>query len=386
MKAKWLVILTIFLIIPSVVNADGCFFHHYYEDVREPSQKAVIFYNESSLLETLILQVKYEGNASDFGWVVPTPMIPELDETDGDIFYELSLLTSNYGYNGSKGYLDSAGEKQGNVTLLRQEQVGIYNASVLNATDASALLNWVQQHGYAIPDDMEDAVQYYINKGWCFTAIKIDIPAYIKNKIETYQEIDERITNLSDAEKYLTEDLIDDILSNKSYNESVASKLGIPNDDDYHDDLLWGYEWLYKEYWGWKSYEDMKRWMYTEVRYLLWEEIRESDVREVLLNYGEYGIDAIDEYDLVDRICYQIYNDIKENKSYNNSIASISGTEDYCYDNWSYNSWKERYDGRKDIEELKVWNIKWIIRSIVRVEDTEKLLRRGGNSADCVYL
>lgn len=231
MKAKLLMIVAILLLVtPGLVNADGCFFHHYHEDIYEPNQKAIIFYNESCFLETLILQVKYEGNVSDFGWVVPTPTVPELNETDGDIFYELSVLTSEDGYDGRKGFLDTPGEN-GNVTLIKQEQVGIYNASVLNATDASALLHWVQEHGYAIPSGIEDAIQYYIGKGWCFTAIKIDIPAYIKNKLETYQAIDERIKNLSDAEKYLIQDLIDDIMAKKSYNESIASKLGIPKEN-----------------------------------------------------------------------------------------------------------------------------------------------------------
>jgi len=71
--------------------ADGCFFSSYEADIREPSQKAVIVYENG--VETLILQVNFMGDAQDFAWVVPAPSLPELSEADGKIFEELHYLT-----------------------------------------------------------------------------------------------------------------------------------------------------------------------------------------------------------------------------------------------------------------------------------------------------
>ncbi len=380
MKVKLLLIVGVLLVTTGLVSADGGFVHHYHEDVFEPNQKAVIFYDESQLLEKLILQVKYEGNVSDFGWVVPTPTVPELDEAPGDIFFELSQLTSE-DWSGKRVWASgSISGKGGDVTVIKQEQVGIYNASVLDATDALALVTWLNLNGYVIHTGLEDAIQYYIGKGWCFTAIKIDIPAYIKGKIETYQEIDERITNLSNAEEYLVQDLMDDILSKKSYDESVASKLGIPEGDIYYriySNELLGYRWLYTQFWGCKNYGDLKGWMYSYVKDCIWGEITQVGVTDVLMKYEGYGFAAHDEYDLVDRICYQIYCDIKENLSYNDSIASIIQVNGFFLVNGMYKYLKEKYYGEPNFEVFIEGYIRRIIESLVRVGDTEDLLRYG---------
>jgi hypothetical protein len=44
-KLVTLVAIVSFIILPGITNADGGFFYHYQEDITEPSQKAVIFYN-----------------------------------------------------------------------------------------------------------------------------------------------------------------------------------------------------------------------------------------------------------------------------------------------------------------------------------------------------
>ncbi|KAA0006757.1 MAG: DUF2330 domain-containing protein [Thermoplasmata archaeon] len=345
------------LLLVSYANADGVFLHHYYEDVYEPNQKAIIFFDNGN--EKLILQVRYEGNVSDFGWIVPLPSVPDMEKVDAEIFYELSTLTSNENINfGDHSWKDG-------VSLIKQEQVGIYNVSIVNATNASLLIQWAEKHGYILPEGIDEAVQYYIEKKWCFALMKIDIEAYIKERIEWLSEIDGRIKTISDAEKYLTIDLINDISLKKSYNESIASKLGIENGYDYG-----GWKWLYHEYWGWKSYGELKTWMYFDVKYSIENEIWEKGYNEVMQKYEKHGIYAIDKYDLIDRICYRIYEDIKEGKLYSESIASsISyfGSSRYYY-------LVEKYNGRRnEIEE----NVIDTVKSKIGVEEIKYMMHRG---------
>ena len=57
--------------------SDGCFFWRKGADLYEPSQKAVIYHKNGR--EKLILQVKYEGPAEDFAWIVPLPAQPQVE-------------------------------------------------------------------------------------------------------------------------------------------------------------------------------------------------------------------------------------------------------------------------------------------------------------------
>jgi len=73
MAADWLC--------PGGVWADGCFVLPFkwnkQKDINEPTQKAIIF--RDGRKEELILQVKYEGPASRFGWLVPVPGLPKVE-------------------------------------------------------------------------------------------------------------------------------------------------------------------------------------------------------------------------------------------------------------------------------------------------------------------
>jgi hypothetical protein len=71
--------------------ADGAFIARMEDDIYQPSQKALILYEDNR--EDLILSVKYEGNASDFAWVIPVPAYPDIDVSDPYLFRELADLT-----------------------------------------------------------------------------------------------------------------------------------------------------------------------------------------------------------------------------------------------------------------------------------------------------
>ena len=85
---------------------DGAFVWERGADLNEPSQKAIIYWHDGK--EVLILQVKYEGSAEDFAWIVPLPSKAKVDtiEADKSPFAEISLYTQQrfrWGFKGRDG-------------------------------------------------------------------------------------------------------------------------------------------------------------------------------------------------------------------------------------------------------------------------------------------
>src|SRR6516165_9084721 len=75
-------------------RADGCFLKPAWNkqiDINEPTQKAIIVYDAGR--EDLVLQVKFEGQVNEFGWLVPVPSVPKVEKGSMSCFYELSRLT-----------------------------------------------------------------------------------------------------------------------------------------------------------------------------------------------------------------------------------------------------------------------------------------------------
>src|SRR5689334_25346206 len=70
-----------------------CYFAAKDKDILQPAQKAFITWDDKENVETFTVQPKFEGNARDFGMVIPTPARPKLDEMPRDFFKELAVFT-----------------------------------------------------------------------------------------------------------------------------------------------------------------------------------------------------------------------------------------------------------------------------------------------------
>ena len=153
---------------------DGGFISPYERDVYQPNQMAVIKYDKG--IEDIIFKVKYEGNADDFGWIIPVPSLPKLDTKSEDfdgIFFELADLT-HWHRGWGKSYDNP-------IDVVEETTVGIYNVAVLHADNPNALSDWLSQHNYNIPSGGENIINEYINKGWYFIASRI-IPKKLEEK------------------------------------------------------------------------------------------------------------------------------------------------------------------------------------------------------------
>jgi len=162
-------------------DADGCFVFHWnwnkQKDINEPTPKAILLHNEGR--EDMVLQVKYEGPAEDFGWLIPVPGLPEVRKGSMDCFYELSRLTQrrfpsreNFGaMSASLG--EQKGEDEG-VKVIEIKTVGAYEVTVLSATNAASLGEWLDARHFSFPKEKQNVLDDYVKKQWYFVAAKID--------------------------------------------------------------------------------------------------------------------------------------------------------------------------------------------------------------------
>lgn len=167
--------------------ADGGLFTQLHRDIYETNQLAMIVFDD--MVEKIIFQIDYEGDAEDFAWVIPVPAYPKLFSVEDDIFYELHKLTqpppSSFGCGWGTGVqTPGLGDGEG-VHVWEENQVGIYHTTTLPATDPNSLVVWLNDNGYAFPAEGQEILDYYVQQSWFFVTMKIQ-PEETMNSSENY--------------------------------------------------------------------------------------------------------------------------------------------------------------------------------------------------------
>jgi hypothetical protein len=175
-------LIMVLVLFPTLVRADGMIIPKpsYYVD--ESGQKAVIWHDGKR--ETLILSTSFSGNAEDFAWIIPVPAKPEVTYSKDELFTALEDYTrpkvqDRYpaplmGVNLIQSGIDDYSAK---VTVVETKKVDIYDVSVLEATDGTALRKWLEDNGYEYPATKDHLLQYYVTRNWYFVAAKISATA-----------------------------------------------------------------------------------------------------------------------------------------------------------------------------------------------------------------
>ena len=189
-----------FQLMPAV-DAACCYFSAKDKDVNQPAQKAYITWNPTEQVETFTVQPKFEGNALDFGMVIPTPGKPKLDEMPRDFFKMLAVFTilKKREYPHSKllppppapptaafGGLPGSAPRQDDslkrttVKVLEAGVVGSLDYKIITAEKADDLYSWLKENKYVYSGD-EATLGFYIKKKWFFTVMKIDTKQMKRN-------------------------------------------------------------------------------------------------------------------------------------------------------------------------------------------------------------
>jgi hypothetical protein len=148
-------------------------------------QTVIILWDAATRTQHLIRKASFESEADDFGFIVPSPSQPELEESGNDAFPYLLKLTEppvirvprplSIGCARSLDTVTSvpAGFGLQTVNVLQEKEVAGFNAVVLEAQSSEALLSWLQEHGYAFSPEVKAWAKPYVEGGWKFTALRV---------------------------------------------------------------------------------------------------------------------------------------------------------------------------------------------------------------------
>jgi hypothetical protein len=196
------------LALPAIGWPACCYFSAKNADILQPAQKAFLTWDPDEKIETFTVQPKFEGNALDFGMVIPTPSQPKLHEMPRDFFKHLAVYTimKKREFPVSKllarpeRRLRQSLELEGAVTetagvghaarvsaikVLEAGVVGSLDYKIIEAGRADDLYKWLKDNNYTYSGD-EATLGFYVQKKWLFTVMKIDTMQMKRNKDGTF--------------------------------------------------------------------------------------------------------------------------------------------------------------------------------------------------------
>jgi hypothetical protein len=188
---------------PPAAESACCYFAAKDKDVLQPAQKAFVTWDPAERVETFTVQPKFEGNALDFGMVIPTPARPKLDEMPRDFFKELAVYTilkkreqpqskllqveelKLLSLRLSQSSAPAHGPRPTTVKVLEAGVVGSLDYKIITAERADDLFAWLKENRYHYSGD-EATLDFYVKKGWVFTVMKIDTMQMKRNPDGTF--------------------------------------------------------------------------------------------------------------------------------------------------------------------------------------------------------
>ncbi len=158
-------------------------------DVSVIDEYALIVWDPETKIEHFTRVAKFDTEAPDLGFLVPTPTVPTLTEvkmlgivdalgwqTRARTKYKSKYIT-RYGLGpwpfGGASDTAALDDSPAGVQVLGQYDVAGYEASVLKAEDANALKKWLDDHEYPTSDSLAEWLQIYTDQGWIITAFKL---------------------------------------------------------------------------------------------------------------------------------------------------------------------------------------------------------------------
>ena len=171
------------LLAPAVAQACGGFFC---QNVPvDQTGENIVFVADGTTVQAFV-QVQYQGEATEFAWIIPTPSLPEVGVSSDAIFpyfaqayrreaYQNTTYHGTCGsycwddqFAGSDAAVDTGSTDAGTgggVEVIEQGQTGPYDFAILRATDAQVLFDWLGANDYNLPATAIAAVEPYALMG-----------------------------------------------------------------------------------------------------------------------------------------------------------------------------------------------------------------------------
>jgi len=152
---------------------------------------ALIVWDQKRHLEHFVRSATFHTTAKSFGFLVPTPTRPTLADADSQAFQALLDITlpaveEKWRFNPLfvgfterwltgilPAYSVGAGRPQ-KVMVVEQAYVAGLDATVLSASDTSAVSDWLTARGFDVRPALRRWLDVYVAKGWHITAFRYD--------------------------------------------------------------------------------------------------------------------------------------------------------------------------------------------------------------------
>lgn len=139
-------------------------------------------------------QIRYSGDPEDFVWVLPVPdAAAEIELADPRFFDELDGQTAptvtapspppqlfcgdsaGFGCGDSLdgASADDSADAGPDVTVYAEDTVGPYETVTIGSESATALHDWLVEHGYNVPDATLPTIQWYADRRSVFVVLRL---------------------------------------------------------------------------------------------------------------------------------------------------------------------------------------------------------------------
>ncbi|MEM1417618.1 MAG: DUF2330 domain-containing protein [Myxococcota bacterium] len=142
----------------------------------------------------VIVQVLYEGAIEDFAWVIPVPGEPEIGTSDPQLFDDLDAATApsvffqgpsssggaacaGLGASGDSAARAGAFDPGTGVEIVGTANVGPYETVTITGDDPEAVIDWLVDSGYSVPDAAIPLFVRYVSEGRYFVALRLSATA-----------------------------------------------------------------------------------------------------------------------------------------------------------------------------------------------------------------
>jgi hypothetical protein len=187
-RVVWLTTACTAIAFPSLLQADGGFFYLTGEaaDLAQTRQEAVLAVHPDGTKVTYVLRSLYNGDASEFAWVMPVAATPtdvvahpnstlfaSLDQATRPTFMLMPAYTGGGGC--ACGGLGGAGGTTTDAIVQVEAggKAGIYDWAALTSSGSGALLDWLNTNGFATPTSAAAVLDGYIGQGMHFLAVRV---------------------------------------------------------------------------------------------------------------------------------------------------------------------------------------------------------------------
>ncbi len=187
-----------------------------------PDQQALIHWDEVTRTQTLAIETRFEGEGEVFAWVVPVPSVPQVSETTTGLFPTLQVIfqpgvisdvthwwvfTLFLAFMIGAAFFATSGNATAarvlfylpvgvllvvmlflpalstarrsmdhtamGVTVHERQIIGGLDVATISSDESTALLDWLRENDFAVPNEVEPVIADYVTQGWVFVAAKL---------------------------------------------------------------------------------------------------------------------------------------------------------------------------------------------------------------------